>query len=217
MKKLEDLNPNSVRRLVNLLSYNINIVSSFDGYQCIKEPAAWLEKRLLEKGTFSALILNDPGAHDEKEILRIFENNTAGRHACFERTNDIGYNYDTFMPENGLFSTVIDLGSDDVVLIESQALPNNRQVISKIEFFCEQDYDEVVKLAAKDSFKNMIEEVLHRKDNYFSLSSEDILDIIDSVIADKPELLSASQARKISNSMGDTGVASPAIKRKVEF
>lgn len=118
-KSLDDLDPKSVRRLANLLSHDLSFRTSEEGLNCIKNPAKWIKDKLPGDAEFSNLVLNDFGCHDDSEFHECFFRNIEGRFEVFEMSENIQYDEDTYMPCNGRFSAVLDLGHGDAVRIES--------------------------------------------------------------------------------------------------
>lgn len=216
-KSLDDLDPKSVRRLANLLSHDLSFRSSEEGFACIKNPAKWIKDKLLGDAEVSNLILNDFGCHDDSELHECFFRNIEGRFEVFEMSENIHYDEDTYMPRNGRFSAVLDLGQGDAVRIEAWGQNGKTMILRDLKCFDSASYDEVVKATAKERFSIFLGIALAlAKNGNAALSAEEMLETLEHVVASEPELLSIKQTRQIEASLSESAARpASAIRRSL--
>lgn len=203
-KSLDDLDPKSVRRLANLLSHDLSFRSSEEGLNCIKSPAKWIKDKLLGDAEVSNLVLNDFGCHDDSEFHECFFRNIEGRFEVFEMSENIHYDEDTYMPRNGRFSAVLDLGMGDAVKIDAWGQNGKTMILRDLVCFDSASYDEVVKATAKERFAIFLGIALAlAKNGNAALSAEEMLETLERAVAEEPALLSIKQTREIEAALSE--------------
>lgn len=203
-KSLDDLDPKSVRRLANLLSHDLSFRSSEEGLNCIKHPAKWIKDKMLGDAEVSNLILNYVGCREDAEMLDHFMSNIENRFEVFQMSENIHYDEDTYMPRNGRFSAVLDLGQGDAVRIEAWGQCGKTMILRDLVCFDSASYDEVVKATAKERFAIFLGIALSlAKNGNAALSVEEMLETLEHVVASEPALLSIKQTREIEAALSE--------------
>lgn len=213
-KTLDDLHPDSIRRLANILSYSVQFRTSEEGLNLLKHPLKWIKDRLSGASEFSNLMLNDFSAHDDEDLHGAYESNVV-RDYVFEMSENIRYDDETAMPENGKFIGVVDLGKVDAVRIEAWAHTGSSMIVKSIECFDAAYFDEAVKSASKARFATFLEIAMALAEHGSApLSSEEVLDVINQVVSEHPALEAARQARKMQESLSERGSRPSSISRR---
>ena len=213
MKKLEDLHPESARRLATLLSYNIGL-SEKELRQVRNEPKEWLSKMLYgeEEEALSSLAL---GIADDrnKEERDIIGSNLESESQIFKMdTGSISGEYG--FPQAGRYHLILDLGNNDLVRID--AIVDNYQefiTVRKIEFDDASNKDNLTYDSLKKQFECCLRGALRSTENYGQdLRMEDITAIFNDVITEYPEIESIMNAQKIKASI--EGGKKPSVIRR---
>lgn len=205
-KTLEDLQLSSIRRLANLLSYDLEIKTSEEGFQIIKNPLVWIQEKLRTNGSFSNLILAPFGDEDDRELNRSFEKNTE-RAEIFEIGRFGSYDKETIMPSSGRFLAVLDLGNSDCVMIHGMIFDGKTISVNSVQCLDSNEYEEALRFASKFRFKEMFKETLGLAiaggvNGDVPLSNEDILEVMEGVIAENSALHAALAARNLEILIG---------------
>lgn len=213
MKKLEDLHPESARRLATLLSYNIGL-SEKDLQQVKKEPKEWLSKMLYgdESEPLSSLALSISDDRNKKE-REIIDSNLDNESQIFKL--DTGFiSGDNGLPQVGKYHLILDLGNKDLVRIDARVDKYQEFItVREIEFDDVSNKDNLTYDSLKKQFECCLRGALRSTENYGqNLRMEDITAIFNDVITEYPEIESIMNAQKIKASI--EGEKKPSVIRR---
>lgn len=197
-KKLQDLHPESARKLAELLSYGI-FLEEKDKSQIKRSPGKWIDGRLNapQPEVFSSLLLFNPYQCHDKESHFLRESLSGD--ACVFRM-DVGFpDLKYGRPANGQFYVVCDLGNDDLIRIRASVYGEPEVIIiRKVEFFSAQDRHRVLHETNKERLMYRLDRAIRNTDQHDApLNDDDIIDALNSVLAKHPSIESKLQAKII--------------------
>ena len=214
MKKLEDLNPESVHNLAILLSYGLEL-SEKEKMEIQKKPTKWITNMLNspDLGVFSSMVLFivDWCRDNEAQLLRKL---IPGDTRIFPLDTNIATSEDG-RPVDGHYLVVFGLWNEDLIKIHASVNEDfDFMTIKSIEYFDSSDRDKVMHEANMQKFKTSLRKAINNTDyGDVPLSDEEIIEALNAVIAEFPSLESRMHAQRIARAVNEDSPPSAVIRR----